>query len=94
MAFFINIYNALIVHGTVAFGSPDSLLKRLKFFGACKYVIAGSEYSADDCEHGILRDNAPSPASIGSLLGLPFLKPDQLPKGAPLRICWNIRNAV
>jgi hypothetical protein len=46
MAFFINIYNALIVHGTVVTEVPDNLLKRLSFFSSLKYNIGGQDYSA------------------------------------------------
>jgi Protein of unknown function, DUF547 len=77
VAFFINIYNALIIHGTCAFGSPASLLKRLTFFGDVKYRIGADTYSADDIEHGVLRGNAASPASLGSLLNIGPLKKPQ-----------------
>lgn len=46
MAFFINIYNAIIVHGTAIYGPPASLPERLKWFKALKYNIGGLEYSA------------------------------------------------
>jgi hypothetical protein len=85
IAFFINTYNALIVHGTVVHGTPSNLLKRLKFFGSCIYSIGGVNYSADDIEHGILRANATSPASVGALLGLPILKKPQFRDGDPRR---------
>ncbi len=32
-AFFINLYNALVIHGLVVMGFPDSAMKRVKFFG-------------------------------------------------------------
>ena len=61
MAFFINIYNALIVHATIVKGVPDDTFKRLKFFDEAKYDIGGLQYSANDIEHGVLRSNRPSP---------------------------------
>jgi glutaredoxin len=70
-AFFINIYNALVIHGMVLFGPADSTLKRLAWFGAVRYNIGGMEFSCNDIEHGVLRGNAPSPASLGVLLGRP-----------------------
>lgn len=81
IAFFVNVYNALIVHGTVALGAPASLLKRLSFFGDVRYRIGGHAFSANDIEHGVLRDNAASPASVGALIGVHFLKKAQLPEG-------------
>ncbi len=45
--------------------------RRLQWFGAVRYNIGGVEFSCNDIEHGVLRGNAPSPASIGVLLGRP-----------------------
>eukprot|EP00892_Ulva_mutabilis_P005886 jgi/Ulvmu1/366/UM001_0373.1 len=85
MAFFINVYNTLIVHGTVTHGVPKNIVARIRFFGKVKYVIGGTPYTADDIEHGILRSNAIAPASIGALLKLPFLARPQFKKGDPRR---------
>lgn len=48
IAFFINIYNALIVHGTIVREVPDNLLKRLSFFSSLKYNIGGHDFSAGE----------------------------------------------
>lgn len=71
MAFFINVYNALVVHGMVLFGPAESTLKRLSWFNQVRYNIGGMSFSCNDIEHGVLRGNAASPASIGVLLGKP-----------------------
>jgi Protein of unknown function, DUF547 len=81
IAFFVNIYNALIIHGTCEFGSPANLLKRLTFFGDACYRIGADTYSANDIEHGVLRNNATSPASAGALLGFGPLKKPQFKSG-------------
>jgi glutaredoxin len=73
IAFFVNIYNALVVHATAQVGAPASLVKRVQFFSKIKYCIGGSLYSCDDMEHGILRSNAVSPASLFNLVGLSCL---------------------
>ena len=70
IAFFVNVYNALIVHATAVKGAPKNVVERSKFFGRIKYEIGGVAFSCDDMEHGVLRGNAPSPGSILSLLGL------------------------
>lgn len=57
LAFFINIYNALVIHGNISFGFPTSQLQRYKFFNNCKYLISGHEYSLQDVENGVLRAN-------------------------------------
>jgi len=66
-AFFINIYNIIIIHATVALGAPRTGGDRLKFFAGAMYDIGGHIYSADDVEHGVLRCNRPSPASLVSV---------------------------
>ena len=73
MAFFINVYNALVIHATCVFGSPKTTLERLDFFSKASYDIGGSTYTCDDIENGILRGNRPGAATIGALVGRPFL---------------------
>lgn len=63
-AFFINIYNALTIHGLVRCDTlPGSVLDVEKFWRNTGYVIGGHKYSLDDIEHGILRGNRPHPSS-------------------------------
>ena len=69
IAFWVNVYNALIVHGTALRGAPGTTPERLSFFSGLKYEIGGLVFSCDDVEHGVLRGNAPSPAAPGQLLG-------------------------
>jgi Protein of unknown function, DUF547 len=57
---------AALVHN-----SHSSCARRLAWFGAVRYNIGGMEFSCNDIEHGVLRGNAPSPASLGVLLGRP-----------------------
>ena len=83
VAFFINVYNILIVHATTVFGTPDSLLKRLRFFDKVGYTIGGLSYSANDIEHGVLRANAPSPAALASLAGFASMAPKTFKSGDP-----------
>ncbi|PSC73843.1 hypothetical protein C2E20_3010 [Micractinium conductrix] len=71
MAFFINIYNALVVHALVVFCPGEGTLGRLRWFDNISYLIGGTRWSSNDVEHGVLRGNAPSPASLFSLLGKP-----------------------
>ena len=55
--FFINIYNALVVHALVAKGQPKSVFDKLVFFNTASYDIGGNAYTCDDVEHGVLRGN-------------------------------------
>ena len=57
VAFFINIYNAMVIHATIKKGHPTWLWARYKFFYQTFYIIAGELYSLQDIENGILRGN-------------------------------------
>ncbi|NTW51674.1 MAG: DUF547 domain-containing protein [Chlorobiaceae bacterium] len=61
-AFWINIYNILIIHGVIALDISHSVLDIVNFFGRIGYDIGGRFYSPDDIEHGILRKNRSHPA--------------------------------
>ena len=70
MAFWINIYNAMVVHATAAVGPAEGgTFGRLRWYDSVSYSIGGLTFNLNDVEHGILRANAPSPANILSLLG-------------------------
>lgn len=60
-AFWVNLYNCLVMHATVVFGGPADAEQRSAFFtgkiGAA-YEVCGMRFSLDDIEHGILRCNA------------------------------------
>ena len=61
-AFWINIYNILIIHGVIEFDIHSSVLEIINFFGRIGYTIGGIFFTPDDIEHGILRKNRPHPA--------------------------------
>lgn len=63
-AFFINIYNSMVIHGFIEKGKPKSLAERYFFFDRMKYLIDNAVYSLNDIEHGILRGNKPRPYSL------------------------------
>lgn len=64
IAFFLNIYNCLTIHGLAVYesGIPDSVLEITNFWKRTAYDIGGDKYSLDDIEHGILRGNRPHPS--------------------------------
>jgi len=57
VAFWINVYNALVLHGIVALGVRRSVARVWNFFGGTRYRIDGLVFSVDDIEHGVLRGN-------------------------------------
>jgi len=60
-AFWINIYNILIIHGVIEFDIRQSVLDITNFFGRIGYNIGEFFFTPDDIEHGILRKNRPHP---------------------------------
>jgi len=68
LAFWINIYNALVLHGFIANGPPQNAVQRNNFFYRTKYQIAGHMYSLNDIEHGILRGNSVPPGAVLRLI--------------------------
>ena len=62
LAFWINMYNSLIIDAVIHFGIQKSVWEAgWGFFRKAAYNIGGLRYSADDIEHGILRGNRPHP---------------------------------
>lgn len=80
-AFWINLYNALVIDAVIAFDVQDSVtggvLGPLAFFRRAAYTVAGRRVSLDDIEHGILRTN----------LGHPLLSGPHFPSDDP-RMEW------
>jgi hypothetical protein len=58
LAFWINVYNAMVFHGIVALGVRRTVWEVRGFFARVAYRVGGFTLSADDVEHGILRGNA------------------------------------
>ena len=48
IAFFVNVYNALVIHAQVEKGFPTNDWKRWQFFNKMSYRIAGQAYSLND----------------------------------------------
>lgn len=61
LAFWINIYNALVIHGVVVLGIRQSVWEAGPFFRRVRYLVGGYVFSLDDVEHGILRGNRRPP---------------------------------
>ena len=57
LAFWINVYNALVLHGIISLGVRRTVWEVWNFFGRASYRIGGFTFSADEIEHGILRGN-------------------------------------
>ena len=70
MAFWINLYNALVLDAVIHLGVQRSVtegrLGILAFFQQAAYIVGGHRVSADDIEHGILRSNKGHPYLPGA----------------------------
>ena len=61
LAFWINLYNVLMIHGVIELGINDSVMERPTFFTSVAYRVGAHTFTPDDIEHGVLRRNAPHP---------------------------------
>lgn len=57
LTFWINLYNALTVHGIIELGVENSVREVHKFFETVAYQVGPHVFSLDGIEHGILRRN-------------------------------------
>ncbi len=61
LAFWINLYNTMVIHGVIDWDIRESVRERNGFFTRLKYNIGGHLFSLNDMEHGILRGNSRPP---------------------------------
>lgn len=64
VAFWINLYNVLVIHGIIELDIESSMNEVRDFFGRIQYQIGDLFFTPDDIEHGILRHNSRAPNSI------------------------------
>jgi hypothetical protein len=60
-AFWINLYNVLMIHAVIALGVRESIQEVRGVFLRVGYGIGGYFFSPDDIEHGLLRANRGNP---------------------------------
>ncbi|PIA64111.1 hypothetical protein AQUCO_00201417v1 [Aquilegia coerulea] len=64
LAFFLNLYNAMVIHAVIRVGCPEGVIDRRNFFGDFQYIIGGHPYSLTTIKNGILRSNRRQPYSL------------------------------
>ncbi len=64
LAFWINLYNTMVIHGVIDWDIRESVKERNGFFTRLKYDIGGHLFSLSDIEHGILRGNSRPPYGL------------------------------
>jgi len=60
LAFWLNVYNALVLHAVVARRATQGVRALGDFFSASCYMVGGFSFSLDDIEHGLLRVSTPA----------------------------------
>ncbi|MBI3375401.1 MAG: DUF547 domain-containing protein [Betaproteobacteria bacterium] len=64
MPFWLNVYNALVLHAVISRAIAGSVRSRADFFSASAFRVAGQICPLDAIEHGLLRGNAPRYAKL------------------------------
>ncbi|KAL8268700.1 hypothetical protein R6Q59_002498 [Mikania micrantha] len=70
LAFFLNLHNAMVIHGVISVGHPGtSLIDRRSFNSDFLYIIGGSPFSVTTIVDGVLRCNGRAPYSFTKPFG-------------------------
>ncbi|KAF9624081.1 hypothetical protein IFM89_007779 [Coptis chinensis] len=64
LAFFLNLFNAMVIHAVIRVGCPEGVIDRRNFFGDFQYIVGGRPYSLATIKNGILRSNRRQPYSL------------------------------
>jgi len=68
LAFWINLYNGVLVHELRARPRSGHLFRHLRMFRREACTVGGERYSLDLIEHGVLRRNRRPPAGLRPML--------------------------
>ena len=68
-AFFLNLYNVMVVHAIALMGPPTTSWQRLRFFDRVAYRIGPWRWTLNDLEHGVLRANKLAPYHLSRQFG-------------------------
>jgi GH15 family glucan-1,4-alpha-glucosidase len=69
IAFWVNLYNVIVIHGVIELGIRDSVKEVRNIFRRIQYQIGDMYFSPEDIEHGILRGNRRPPNSLFRVFG-------------------------
>jgi len=64
LAFWINVYNTLVIHGVIELDIRQTVREDNHFFTRINYEIGGMTFCPDEIEHGILRGNRRAPHGL------------------------------
>lgn len=57
LAFFLNLYNAMVIHAIIRTGCPEGVIDSRSFFSDFHYIVGGYSYSLSNIKNGVLRSN-------------------------------------
>jgi len=69
LVFFLNLYNAMVIHAVIRVGHPGGVIDRRSFFSDFQYLVGGHPYSLTTIQNGILRSNRRPPYSLSKSFG-------------------------
>ncbi|KAI6670858.1 hypothetical protein NL676_005743 [Syzygium grande] len=69
LAFFLNLYNAMVIHTVIRVGLPEGIMDRRSFDSDFQYVVGGYPFSLSTIRNGILRNNRRPPYSLAKPFG-------------------------
>eukprot|EP00898_Chlorokybus_atmophyticus_P008042 jgi/Chlat1/8239/Chrsp77S07688 len=67
LCFWLNVYNALLMHACLVMGVPKTIIKRISLMKRAAYTIDKMTFSALDIEHAVLRGESHRPVLAGLL---------------------------
>ncbi|MGD8535892.1 MAG: DUF547 domain-containing protein, partial [Candidatus Aminicenantes bacterium] len=80
LAFWINLYNTIVVDGIITLKIKNSVKEAPEFFKKIYYQIGDTLFSPDDIEHGILRGNV-----------RPYFRPIRQFRAGDTRRAWILK---
>jgi Protein of unknown function, DUF547 len=90
IAFWTNLYNAMLLHRLCLKPVRGSVLMQLRLFGGVGYEVGGRPYTLNLIEHGLLRGNRRAPLHLRR----PLRASDPRLAGAPARPDFRIHFAL
>ncbi len=90
IAFWANLYNALLLHWLCLRPVRGSMLRQLRLFAKIAYEVGGRAYTLNLIEHGVLRRNRRPPLHLKR----PMADSDPRLAGAPCRLDPRIHFAL
>ncbi|KAJ7954452.1 Glutaredoxin/DEP/DUF547 domain-containing protein [Quillaja saponaria] len=64
LAFYLNLFNAMVIHAVIRIGCPEGVIDRRSFFSDFQYLVGGHPYSLNTIKNGILRSNSRKPYTL------------------------------